>query len=154
MNPKHLPLLSLRAVLGAVFLVSGFQKLLSPYQNFAAVIEKFELLKGPSVTVLAQTLPWAEFVLGVFLVLGLWERLALFGLWAMNVLFLGVLSSALIRKLPIDSCGCFGEAVTLSLPKILAVDAALFFLFFIYCVGSTRLRPPGLDGLFGDHARR
>ena len=139
--------------LGAVFAVSGFQKLASPYQNFAAVIEKFEILKGANASLLAQTLPWVEFAAGVFFILGFWETLSLVLLWVMNTVFLGVLASALARKLPIDSCGCFGEAVTLSLPKILALDISLWVLFLVYFFGSRRCQAPGLDRMFGTNAR-
>ena len=147
-------LLSLRVLLGAVFTVSGFQKLTTPYQNFAAVIDKFELLPGPAVTLMAQTLPWAELVLGIFLILGLWERLSLLGLWAMNLVFIAAVSSALARKLPIESCGCFGEAVTLSLRQILAVDVALCVLFLVFFSTSRHCELPGLDRYFGPHAGR
>ena len=153
MKIKTLLLLSVRAALGAVFIVSGFQKLSSPYQNFAAVIEKFELLPGPGTVFLAQTLPWFEFIAGVFFVLGFWERISLLVLWAMNSVFLGVLASALIRKLPIDSCGCFGEAVSLSLPKILALDAGFWVLFLVYFLTARRSAVPALDRLFGAHVR-
>ena len=138
-------LLSLRVLLGAVFLISGFQKLTAPYQNFAAVIGKFELLPDPAAVIMAQTLPWAEFVLGVFLVLGLWERLSLLGLWAMNTVFIAALVSALARKLPIESCGCFGEAIALSLPKILTLDIFLWILFLTFFVLRRSLDLPGLD---------
>ena len=138
-------LLSLRVLLGAVFLVSGFQKLMAPYQNFAAVIEKFEVLQGPGISLLAQTLPWVEFLLGVFFILGLWERLSLWGLWAMNTVFIGILASAIVRKLPIQDCGCFGEAISLSLPKILSIDLLLWALFLSYFLTSRRLNLPGLD---------
>ncbi len=151
---KNRLLLSLRALLGCVFVVSGFQKLTAPYQNFVAVIEKFEVWQGPGVSLLAQTLPWVEFILGVFFILGLWERLSLLGLWVMNTVFIGVLVSAIARKLPIQSCGCFGEAISISLPKILAIDFSLWALFLIYFLTSRRLNLPGLDGAFRPHADR
>ena len=150
---KNRLLLSLRVLLGAVFMVSGFQKLTAPYQNFAAVIEKFEILRGPAVPWLAQTLPWAEFVLGVFLIVGLWERLSLLGLWAMNTVFLAVLASAILRKLPVQSCGCFGEAASLSLPQMLGIDALLWVLFLVYFLTGLRLALPGFDRGFRPHGR-
>ena len=149
---KNRLLLSLRLLLGAVFVVSGFQKLIAPYQNFASVIEKFEFVQGPVVALLAQSLPWAEFVLGVFLILGLWERWALVGLWVMNTSFIGILTSAIARKLPIQNCGCFGEAVPLSLPQMLSLDIVLWVLFLFYFLTSRRLNLPGLDRTFRPHA--
>ena len=140
--------------LGAVFVVSGFQKLVSPYQNFSAVIEKFEIINASQAAILAQTLPWAEFAAGVFFILGFWERTALAILWVLNTVFLGVLGSALARKLPIDSCGCFGEQVTLSLPKIFALDVSFWGLFLVYFFTRRFIRPPALDQWLGADARR
>ena len=121
-----------RAALGGVFIVSGFQKLLSPPQNFAAVIDKFEVIHGPAVSVLALVLPWVEFIGGVMLLLGLWTRFALPVLWAMNTAFIGILGSALVRKLPVNECGCFGKALSIPLPVMFGVDAALWALF-LFC---------------------
>ena len=138
---KNRLLLSLRFFLGAVFAVSGFQKLIGPYQNFAAVIEKFEILNSSGASWMARTMPWAELVLGVFLVLGLWERLSLAGLWAMNTSFIAAIASALARKLPIQSCGCFGEAVSVPLPVTLAFDILLWALFLLYFLKGRRPDP-------------
>ncbi len=135
-----------RAAMGCVFVVSGFQKLSAPAENFAAVIEKFEILRGLPVTILAQTLPWAEFIAGVFLVLGLRTRLSLFILWVMNTIFIGILASALLRKLPIQECGCFGKAVSLSIPQMLAVDVSLWVFFLVYFLASRRIKVLSLDG--------
>lgn len=148
MKPAQLLLLSVRTVLGAVFVVSGFQKLTTPYQNFAAVIEKFEILKGTPVIVMAQTLPWIELVAGVFLILGFWEALSLGVLWAMNTVFIGALSSVLIRKIELDHCGCFGEAVTLSVPQILSLDVLFWAMFLTYFLFSKRIDVPGADRAF------
>lgn len=152
MKPAHFLLLLVRAALGGVFVVSGFQKLWGPWENFAAVIEKFEIIHGLPVTVLARTLPWAEFLAGVFLILGLRTILSLFVLWAMNTAFIGVLASAIARKLPIQECGCFGEALSLSLPKMLAVDISIWVLFLVFFLGSKRVKLPSLDVSMDKHA--
>ncbi len=138
-------LLSLRLLLAGVFIVSGFQKLLAPYQNFAAVVEKFQVLPPETLTPFAQALPWAEFVLGVFLAVGLWESASFFALWAMNSVFIGVLASTLARKIDIGSCGCFGEAVKFTPAQILAVDAGLWALFFVFFRFGLRAGLPALD---------
>ena len=145
-------MLLVRLALGGVFVVSGFQKLWMPAANFAAVIEKFEIVQGPAAALLSQTLPWAEFIAGVFLILGLRTKLSLSILWTMNTVFIGILSSALWRKLPIEECGCFGEAVSLSLPKMLAVDISLWIFFLIYALFSRRVKVPSLDASLGPHA--
>jgi putative oxidoreductase len=138
LNSKKIIPLSLRLVLGAVFAISGFQKLSTPWQNFAAVIEQYELLKGPAAAMAAQTLPWVEFLSGVFFLLGLLRRVSFPALWAMNTLFVGVLASALLRKLPIDSCGCFGQSLSLPLPAMLALDVFFWALFLVYFLWTRR----------------
>jgi uncharacterized membrane protein YphA (DoxX/SURF4 family) len=140
-------LLLSRILLGAVFTVSGWEKLTAPYQNFLAVIEGFRVLSGAPALVLARTLPWVEFVLGIFLLVGLWSRFSLGALWTMNTVFIGVLASAILRKLPIKECGCFGEALSLPLPAMLAVDGVLWgaFFFLWLVLGKTKLL--SLDGL-------
>jgi uncharacterized membrane protein YphA (DoxX/SURF4 family) len=141
-------LLILRIFLGAVFMMSGFQKLTVPAENFQTVIEKFEIVRGPAAAALSHVIPWCEFVFGALLALGLWTDLALAVLWSLNLFLIGVVLSAILRKLPIDECGCFGKALSLSLPQIFTVDLALsaFFAVFFFLRRSAGL--PGLDRFF------
>ncbi len=149
MNLKALFFLLLRILLAAIFIVSGFQKLTAPIQNFVVVIEKFDIIKGAPVQWVAMSLPWIEFMIGVFFALGLWTKASLFILWAMNTTFIGMLSSTLIRKLEIDSCGCFGEAVKLTVPQILVIDIATWFLFLLFFLVNHRTKAPQMDHAYG-----
>ncbi len=143
--------LILRVALGCVFVVSGYQKLAKPAENFAEVIRKFEVLPADLVGVAAQAFPWAEFLLGVLFVLGLWRFVSGAALWAMNVGFIGLLSSALLRDLPIDECGCFGEAVHLSMKQMLLLDTLFFAGFLIFFVFGRRVKTHSLDDILGSH---
>lgn len=116
-------------MIGALFLVSGFMKLIQPYQNFLLVVHNYQILNGLAAEWFARTLPWAEFVLGVFMVAGLWLRPVLLGLWAMNTMFIAALSSAMIRKLPLQECGCFGDTFSLPPQWMLAMDISLWLAF-------------------------
>ena len=145
MKPAAWFFLSVRALLGIVFIVSGFQKLTSPAANFAADIEKFELLHGPLVLLTAQILPWLEFVAGVLFILGLWTTISGLLLWALNTGFVLLLSSSLIRKLPIEQCGCFGEAIHLSVPQMLALDCTFWVLFLVFFAFHGPEKAPSLD---------
>lgn len=126
----------IRAGVGLLFVVSGYMKLIEPYQNFLAVIYDYQFVTGWAARGMAMAVPWAELVFGVFLLAGLWVRLSAGALWILNTAFIGVIGSALIRKLPVKDCGCFGHsAVSLSLEKALALDGALWLIFlFLFII--------------------
>ena len=139
--------LVLRAALGSAFVVSGFQKLISPAENFAAVIEKFEIIQGPAAIFLSHVLPWGELVAGACLLVGLWIPLSLAALWLMNTVFIGVLGSALIRKLPLEQCGCFGKNLSIPIPVMLGLDC-LIWAAFLFLFLTRRVSTPSLDSYF------
>src|SRR3989338_198200 len=121
----------LRIAAGGIFMVSGFLKATHPYQNFLSVIQSYEIVHGDVAVILAQTLPWAELVLGLFVILGLWLRPSLSLLWTMNTVFIAALSAALWRKLPLEDCGCFGGGITLKPWQMVVMDILLWGIFLI-----------------------
>ena len=143
---KALPFL--RILIGSVFIVSGFIKLMQPYQNFLSVVHSYEILKDPLADWFAIAMPWAEFILGVFLILGLWVRPAILSLWAMNTIFIIALASALIRRLPIQECGCFGESFSLPPQWMLALDVLMWCLFMMMAGYFESTRTFSLDKKF------
>ena len=154
MKPAAASLLAVRVLLASVFIASGFEKLNSPVQNFAAVIEKYQFIPAPLLSATAHAVPWIELVLGVLFALGLWTRASLLGLWVMNTGFIVLIGSALVRKLSIDECGCFGTAVSVPLPVTLALDCVLWVLFLVYFRTLGRVPVPSLDNRFSLPAGR
>ena len=148
MKASNFFLVLVRVILGTIFVVSGFQKLWAPAVNFAAAVEKFEIIHGSAATLLSQTLPWFEFIGGVFLILGLHIRLVLPMLWVMNTVFIGILGSSIFRKLSIQECGCFGESMSLPLPVMIGIDTVTWIFFLIYFLVSRRTRILSLDAFF------
>ncbi len=138
----------IRFFLGAVFMVSGFMKLIKPANNFFSVIESYQILKGPVATTVALVVPWFELIFGVFLIVGLWLRQSVTVLWCLNMVFIAVLSSAILRKLPLESCGCFGEALSLKPSHMLAFDLALWALFALSIISLRRMSALSLDRFF------
>ncbi|OGX24932.1 MAG: hypothetical protein A2787_03195 [Omnitrophica WOR_2 bacterium RIFCSPHIGHO2_01_FULL_48_9] len=117
-----------RILLGTIFVVSGAEKLLSPYQNFLYVIQNYQLIGPPLDEWVARIFPWIEFLLGLFCLLGLWLTRSLEGILVIVTVFIGVVGQALIRGLPIDECGCFGSLVSLPLQGVIIVDSCLWLL--------------------------
>ncbi len=116
----------IRIWIGVLFVFSGTQKLLSPYQNFLYVIQNYQVLSHPFDVAVSIVLPWIELILGVFVILGLWTHWALRGLLILVTIFMGVVGQAIIRNLPIKDCGCFGEGFSFPLPVTLLFDGVLW----------------------------
>ncbi len=119
-------LVLIRILIGTVFIVSGTEKLLSPYQNFLYVIQGYQILMPPLDEWEARFFPWIELMLGIFVVLGLWTQWALRGVLVSMTMFLVVVGQAVLRNLPIGECGCFGELISIPLPMILLMDSFLW----------------------------
>lgn len=141
-------MLLLRLAASAVFIVSGLTKLVQPYQNFLSVIQSYQVLGSGGAALAARLMPWVEFIFGVFLFLGLWLRLSAAILWVLNTVFIGVVLSALIRRLPIGDCGCFGGSFSLSPGQVLFLDAALWAAFAILMIFHKRAKAFSLDNRF------
>ena len=120
-----------RILIGMLFIVSGGEKLIWPYQNFLYVIESYQILPGALETIVARVFPWIELFLGIFLVLGLWLSQILRGALVTSATFIVVVSQALVRQLPISECGCFGQLISLGLEKIILLDSGIFILILI-----------------------
>lgn len=119
-----LVMLSLRWLLGALFLVAAAPKILDP-AAFALAVDNYHFLPTPLVNLWALVLPWTELLVGLILVMGLsgarpldqvTEAAALLSA-LMYLSFLIALSWALYRQLDID-CGCFNPSGVETITKM------------------------------------
>ena len=100
--------LVVRLVLGCMFLYSSLPKIRQPY-DFLSNVYNFELV-GPKLGLLvAMVLPWAELLVGICLIGGIFVSGALLVSIGMGAMFSFVIASALYRGLNI-SCGCFSAS--------------------------------------------
>lgn len=126
-----------RFLIGAMFVVSGTEKLLVPYQNFLYAIQGFEVLPFPILEeVAARVFPWLEVVVGGFLILGMWLKFDLFCVLMFSSVFTVIVARALMMNLPVSDCGCFGDIIYLPLSVTLSIDiltvvSCVFCLIFI-----------------------
>lgn len=95
-----------RAVVGGLFLVSAYGKIIAP-QQFLEEIRAYEMLPVVSTNVLAYTLPFVELIAGLLLVICVWRREARLIIAALLVAFTMAKSYTYARGLEID-CGCGG----------------------------------------------
>jgi len=110
--------LVLRIALGLVFLAAGALKV-GHADVFAAEIAGFQLLPHALIAPLALLLPFLELMIGAYLVLGLFTRLAAWFAAAEMAVFAAAIASAVMRGIS-TSCGCFGpsDRSTTSWPEV------------------------------------
>jgi len=96
-----------RVVLGVIFVEFALSKIMRP-GVFALNVVEYGLMPPWGVNLWALFLPWAELVVGLFLVLGIRTRAAATLIGAMNLIFIVGLVNAILLDLPIN-CGCVGE---------------------------------------------
>ena len=97
-----------RVLLGVIFIQFALSKIMRP-AVFALNVVDYGMMPAWGVNLWALILPWAELVVGLFLILGIRTRAAATLIGGMNIIFIVGLVNALFYNLPI-SCGCVGEA--------------------------------------------
>ena len=149
-----------RLLLGGVFVYAGISKIFFPNPHlwpvfvlrfsistnlatFAQQVESYKLLSPGGVAFVAHTLPFAEILLGLLLLLGWGLRV-----WAPLVTllmlgFLTVVTRAYLLHMNIN-CGCFATPEPISLKKIFedGAMAALALLMTIFAFMEARQPHP------------
>lgn len=127
----------IRFLVASTFLFSGFVKLVDPLGTSYKIQEYFgvfgwEILL-PFSFFFASFFIFLEFILGIFLFLGIRKKITLNGMLFINILFLFLtFYSAYFNK--VTDCGCFGDALKLSpwetFYKNIILTIAAVFLFW------------------------
>jgi triosephosphate isomerase len=138
----------IRLIIGSIFLVSGLEKLLSPYQNFLYAIQAYQALPSPIEVLVAQIFPWIELIMGAFIFIGLWTPWALRGALICFGIFVVMLGQALMRGLPLENCGCFGDLIHLKPRMEIVLDSASLLLTFLLLRNMLRTGKFSLDSYF------
>ena len=106
-----------RIILVALLLFSGFVKGVDPMGGAIKIEEYLRVMGLGSWRAIAPVLSVAlcsfEFLLGAFLLMGLWRRITV---WATTI-FMGVMTLLTLYLAlfnPISDCGCFGDALKLT----------------------------------------
>jgi len=96
-----------RLLLGAIFISFALSKILRP-AVFALNVVDYNMMPAWGVNLWSLALPWAELLVGLFLILGIRTRAAATLIGAMNIIFIVGLVNAILHHMPIN-CGCVGE---------------------------------------------
>jgi len=118
-----------RLIPGGVLAFSGYVKAIRPAEEFAALLANYWVLPPAVLVPLARTVPWVEMAVGLCLLVGLGVRRAALAAAGLYGVFIVFLSQALLRRLPMNDCGCFGAlGPSLRPGQTLILDAVLLAL--------------------------
>jgi uncharacterized membrane protein YphA (DoxX/SURF4 family) len=138
-----------RLVLGAIFVYAGYAKLFLPnfipwplfalrfsvstnLSNFAVQVGSYKLLSPAGVSFVANSLPPAEIMLGLLLLIGWQLRIWASFITLIMVGFLGAVSRAYLLHMDIN-CGCFATPEPLTGMTVVR-DSALASLALLVTV--------------------
>ena len=130
--------LLIRFFVGAVFIYSGWEKLMVPVQDFMAAIDGYQFIPQNFVQPVAFVFPWLELIFGTFLFLGFLTRLSAGAISLFLISFMGLLAQILCLHLPIPEWGCFGSGISLFPKQAMILDTGLFLLTCILLKYSSR----------------
>ena len=99
----------MRLLVGGVFLLSGFSKVLLPHAEVVALVQQYQVLPPWLVSLTATVLPWLEVGSGAALVCGFYTTPVayLVGIQLLN--FIALMVVVLATGVVIEDCGCFGK---------------------------------------------
>jgi hypothetical protein len=140
----------LRLLVGGFFVWVGVDKVMEPQQNFLYVIQGYQIFPELLEGIIAVTFPWIELLMGIFLVLGLWTKSVLRAFLLVIFAFILIICQALVRKLPIKFCGCFGGLFSSEIQHTLLFDICLFFLVYLMLRGYEHMGFCSLDKYFSE----
>jgi uncharacterized membrane protein YphA (DoxX/SURF4 family) len=118
-----------RFLVGGVFIVAGFSKLLLPHAEVVALMQQYTVIPAPLAPLLAMWLPWLEVGSGTALLIGLYTTPAALLVGAQLVAFSLLMLVVMHAGISIEDCGCFGHIGLRETPlQVLGRDLVLLGL--------------------------
>ena len=108
-----------RVIVGGLFIYSSVDKIIDPL-SFATIIHNYRITPPGLINYIAVIIPWLEFTVGVFLVVGFKVRASALTASLMLVFFTTVLAITAIRGINV-SCGCFSTSTAVKSNLVLRI---------------------------------
>ena len=128
--------------------INSVLSLINWMENFLYVIDGYKAIPAGLERPVALLFPWVELLTGLFILLGLWLGQALGVLLLMSLSLIAIVGQAILRQLPLDNCGCFGELVHLPLRGVILVDLSVVILTVLCLVKIKRTSLFSLDNAY------
>lgn len=98
-----------RVLVGSVFLLSGFSKILLPQAEVEVIIRQYQIIPEAVIPWIAALLPWLEIASGTALCIGFLTTLAAWLVTTQLLSFILLMLLVLMAGIAIEDCGCFGN---------------------------------------------
>jgi uncharacterized membrane protein YphA (DoxX/SURF4 family) len=134
------PTIIVRLVLGAVFLWAGAEKISHPTAFLSSLLDYDVPLPETFFRIVAISLPWFEVCCAFTLLFNVWTETVGPLVAALCLVFVLMLGQALIRRIDISNCGCFGRVANgwIDRPAIAFLRAVVLFSGSLYlCAASS-----------------
>jgi|SRR5271168_2285594 len=157
-TPRRVFILIGRLVLAVLFMYAGYSKLFFPNRlfstwfmikfsvssnlsNFALQVAAYKLLSPAGVDFVAHTLPFAEVLLGLLLLLGFGLRIWATAVTAIMVAFWIVVTRAYLLHMDIN-CGCFATPEPLTIKTVIRDGLLVALAVLMTVCAYTEARKP------------
>ena len=124
-----------RLILGVTFIYASLDKIAHPEQ-FARIIYNYKILPPFLINIFAVTLPWVEFLTGLFLIFGIFTESASLLICFLFIIFIIATSINIFRGIDLN-CGCFStdpagkkEGATLLIKDFIFLYLGIMVIFF------------------------
>lgn len=118
-----------RGLVGGVFMVAGFSKLILPQAELEAVLRQYAMLPEALLPLIAAGLPWFELVSGTALVIGFFTTPAALVVGVQLLGFSALMLVVLALGIDLEDCGCFGSLGLHETPlQVLGRDLVMLLL--------------------------
>jgi uncharacterized membrane protein YphA (DoxX/SURF4 family) len=134
---KRVLLVAGQLVLAAIFIYAGYAKLREPWPQFAVSINSFKIVPLTWLEPLAKWVPWAELVLGMWVLSGVQLRWSALTASAVLAFFFAVLIRSYALGIDVD-CGCFGSGESHLGPMRLFEEALMLGLALAVSIAAFR----------------
>ncbi|MCL4478339.1 MAG: DoxX family membrane protein [Deltaproteobacteria bacterium] len=123
----------LRILLGGIFIIAAYGKLLHP-QSLESIVVNYNILPLFMARYFAYALPWAELLAGIMLVLGIFTRGSALAVGLLLAAFIFAVSINIFRGVSMD-CGCFDIfGMHEKIGSVIIIRDIIFFVVSVFLV--------------------
>lgn len=128
-----------RVFVGLVLISTGIGKGLD-MPGFVAILDNYQLQPHWASVILAYTLPFIEFGIGISLLMAFRRVTTAWLAVGFHILMLSVVVITLMRGIELENCGCFGVFLARPLTPMTAIEDVVMLVMSLLALLDAKLR--------------